>query len=115
MKTQTPPRPRRVVGRHRAVRLVIFALEEVYQVSEQEIVGPGRPAGAVWARQVGMTALMDQFGCTTSFAAEAFGRIDHGTALHARRAVKIRAAANHYFRAKIRQFLARLAELRRDP
>lgn len=114
MKTQSPTRPRGLVAQHHAVRLVMFALEETFRVSEAELIQPGRAKVAAWPRQVGMTALMDQFGITATSAAEAFGRIDHGTALHARRAVQTRAAANHYFRAKIRQFLARLAELRRD-
>jgi chromosomal replication initiation ATPase DnaA len=95
------------------IRLVILAVEDVFQVDHRHLFSPSRKPIFSWPRQVAMVALMDQLGLSSTSAARAFRRRDHATALHARRVLHRRVASSTYDRAKIRQLLTKLAELRR--
>lgn len=49
--------------------IVIVALEETFPVSREELIGRIRTESVAWPRQIGMAALMDQFGLSSTKAA----------------------------------------------
>ena len=86
------------------IQPIIFALEEAYQVHRDDLLGRSRNAHTVWARQVGMTTLIDKCGCTCCEAVRLLGRHDHATAVYARKKVRKKLAASLYERARLQFF-----------
>lgn len=93
--------------------LVSAALWETFRIPLSELVSRNRRTSLVWPRQIGMAALMDQFGFSSTQAAAAFRRRQHGTSLHACRTVEALVSTYPDAAAEVRTFLHHLAKLRR--
>lgn len=99
---------------HTDLQMVLTALESVFHVNPTEIFHARRAQHLAWPRQVGMVAMMQQFGHSSAFAAAAFQRRARGTAMHAARAVAKRATTSPIDRQALTAFLLRLAECRKN-
>ena len=91
-----------------AVNMVLYALEDTFMVPPQAIVGRSQQPHITIARHVGMVALMDQFGYSPRAAAQAFNRRSRDAVRNAQ--LKL---SNDKHKAKISEFLARLADFRK--
>lgn len=95
------------------VDLVANAIVQVFHVSRRRLFAPERTGDITWPRQIGMAALMDQFGMAAQAAAREFGRSDHNTARCAAKAVAKRSATDKGAR-ELRKFLEALGKLRAE-
>lgn len=92
---------------------VINALCSTFGVNPQDLFSKSRGTQKVsFARQVGMTALINQYGYSLQDAAYAFFRKDHGTALHAKNAITNAVATDKRSAEKVKLFLSILANER---
>jgi len=73
-----------------AATLVLLAVSDFYHVPVAAMTGPGRPEAVVCARQVAMYLLRRVCGLSQNVVGDAMGGRDHGTVLHAERAVETR-------------------------
>jgi len=71
-----------------------------------------RARWAVWPRQIGMVALVDQYGLTLTATAQAIGK-HHGTVHHAIKRVRDAAQVDRQAREDIKTFLKHLGGVRR--
>ncbi len=64
-----------------------------------------------WPRQIGMMALVDQYGLSITEAARAVGK-HHGTVHHALKAVRNSVEIDHRAKMQVRSFLLNLTKIR---
>ncbi len=81
-------------------RIVAFVALE-FGLRESDITGPGRREPAVTARHVCMWWLRTEHHWSTTEIANAFGKLDHTTALNATTAVENRLRIEPEFRARV--------------
>jgi hypothetical protein len=75
-------------GSVKLIRLVQLEVAKFYQISVPEMLSDCKEVRVCWPRQVGMVICYEEQLGTTTVVANAFGRLDHSTLLHAIKAVR---------------------------